>query len=107
MTFKNLFIEHERSKEEADWVNEELAEQEQRYEKIEQQMRDLASERAKWYEEFFDRISIRGFNMDGDEKVKIRREDLPRKPEGREDQVTWKHGAEEDGAERKEPTTQR
>ena len=100
MTFKNLFIEHERSKEEQDWVEEELAEQGQRFEKIEQNMRDLAPERARWYEEFFDRLSIRGFNADGDQKVKIKREDLPVKPEGREDRVVWKYGTESDETEK-------
>lgn len=92
MTFKNLFIDHERSKEEEEWLREEIAEQEQRFAKIEKQMNDLAPVRAKWYEEFFDRLSLRGFNADGDEKVKIKREDLPAKPEGREDRVVWKYG---------------
>lgn len=92
MTFKNLFIDHERSKEEEEWVREEIAEQEERFAKIDRQMRDLAPTRAKWYEEFFDRISFRGFNADGDDKVKIKREDLPVKPEGREDRVVWKYG---------------
>ncbi len=92
MTFKNLFIDHERSKEEEEWVREEIAEQEERFAKIDRQMRDLAPRRAKWYEEFFDRISFRGFNADGDDKVKIKREDLPVKPAGREDRVVWKYG---------------
>ena len=68
MTFKNLFIDHERSKEEQEWVSEELAEQEQRYAKIDKHLNDLAPTRAKWYEEFFDRISLRGFNADGDQE---------------------------------------
>ena len=92
MTFKNLFIDHERSKEEEEWIREELAEQEQRFAKIDKQMSDLAPTRAKWYEEFFDRISLRGFNADGDQKVKIKRENLPVKPEGKEDRVVWKYG---------------
>lgn len=96
MTFKNLFIDHERSKEEEEWVREEIAEQEQRFAKIDRQMQDLAPTRAKWYEEFFDRISLRGFNADGDQKVKIKREDLPVKPDGREDRVVWKYGTNTD-----------
>ena len=92
MTFKNLFIDHERSREEEEWVREEIAEQEQRFAKIDKQMNDLAPTRARWYEEFFDRISLRGFNADGDQKMKIKREDLPVKPEGREDRVVWKYG---------------
>ena len=96
MTFKNLFIDHERSREEEEWVREEIAEQEQRFAKIDKQMNDLEPTRAKWYEEFFDRLSLRGFNTDGDQKMKIKREDLPVKPEGREDRVVWKYGKDTD-----------
>ncbi len=99
MTFKNLFIEHERSQEEEAWLKEELAEQGARYAKIDQQMQDLAPTRAKWYEEFFDRISRSGFNADGDMKIKIKREDLPAKPEGHEDQVIWKYGTDSDATQ--------
>ena len=35
MTFKNLYIDHERSSEAEEWVKEELAEQEKRFAKIE------------------------------------------------------------------------
>ena len=94
MTFKNLFIEHRRSAEQEAWVKEELAEQERRFEKIDRQMRELAPRRAKWYEEFFDRISRRGFNCDGDEKVVVKRENLPQKPADREDRVVWKDGVD-------------
>jgi len=96
MTFKTLFIEHERSKDEEEWIKEELAGQEERFAKIEQQMQDLAPTRVKWYEEFFDRITNIGFNVDGDMKVKIKREDLPVKPKGREDKVVWKYGVDGD-----------
>ena len=49
MTFKNLFIKHERSAEEEAWVEEEIAEQEARFAKIEQSMEDIKPQRAKWY----------------------------------------------------------
>ena len=48
MTFKNLFIEHERSSEAEEWVAEELAEQEARFAAIEAAMEDLAPTREKW-----------------------------------------------------------
>lgn len=96
MTFKNLFIEHDRSQQEQDWIDQELAEQELRYTQIEQQLQELETARAKWYEEFFDRISQRGFNADGDQKVKIPRAELPAKPEGREDRVLWKYGVDDE-----------
>ena len=57
MTFKNLFIEHERGESAEAWLEEELAEQETRFSEIEQSMKDIAPQRAKWYAEFFDRIT--------------------------------------------------
>ena len=94
MSFKNLFIEHELSPEVKEWIEQEIAEQEERFSKIAQQMEDLGETREKWYQEFFDRITTAGFNEDGDMKVPIKPEDLPVKPEGRKDQVVWKYGVD-------------
>lgn len=96
MTFKNLFIEHERSPDEEEWIEEEIAEQEERFAKIEQSMDDLKPQRAVWYAEFHDRISTIGFNVDGDQKAVIPREKLPVKPAGREDRVVWKYGVDDE-----------
>lgn len=96
MTFKNLYIEHERTPEEEAWVEEEIADQELRFAKIEKAMDDLAPTRAKWYREFHDRISTIGFNEDGDMKRVVPREELPAKPEGREDRVIWKFGVDDE-----------
>ena len=92
MSFKNLFIAHKRTVQEKEWLDEEIAEQEARFQGIEQEMKDLAPQRVKWYQEFLDRISTIGFNVDGDDKIVIKREDLPVKPKGREDKVVWKYG---------------
>lgn len=94
MTFKNLFIKHERSAEEEAWLEEEVAEQEERFKGIEQAMEDIKPVRARWYREFFDRITTSGFNTDGDEKTVIPRDQLPVQPEGREDRVVWKYGVD-------------
>ena len=94
MTFKNLFIEHDISPEVKAWLEEEIVEQEARFKIIEKEMQDLAPTREKWYQEFFDRISTIGFNMDGDDKVKISPSELPVKPEGLVDRVVWKHGVD-------------
>jgi hypothetical protein len=94
MSFKNLFIEHDISPEVKAWIEEEAAEQEARYQKIAKEMEDLAPTREKWYQEFFDRITNIGFNTDGDDKMKIDPADLPVKPEGRKDKVTWKYGVD-------------
>jgi uncharacterized protein YacL (UPF0231 family) len=94
MTFKNLFIKHERSAEEEAWLQEEIAEQEARFAKIEQAMEELKPQRAKWYREFFDRITTIGFNVDGDQKEVIPRDKLPVQPKDREDRVVWKYGVD-------------
>ena len=94
MTFKNLFIKHERSAEEEAWLAEETAEQEERFKAIEKSMDALKPKRARWYQEFFDRITTIGFNVDGDDKVVIPRDQLPVKPEGGEDRVVWKFGVD-------------
>ena len=49
-------------------------------------------------DEFFDRLTTIGFNMDGDDRMKLDPSQLPVKPEGCEDQVVWKHGVESDPA---------
>jgi len=94
MTFKNLFIKHERSAEEEAWLQEEIEEQEARFAKIEQAMEELKPQRAKWYREFFDRITTIGFNVDGDQKEVIPRDKLPVQPKDREDRVVWKYGVD-------------
>ncbi|MFN2167453.1 MAG: hypothetical protein ACK2U9_14455 [Anaerolineae bacterium] len=96
MSFKNLFIKHERSPEEEAWIQEEIEEQEARFARIEQSMDELKPQRAKWYAEFLDRISTIGFNVDGDQKQVIPKENLPVQPAGREDRVVWKYGVDGD-----------
>jgi len=96
MSFKNLFIKHERSTAEEAWLQEEIAEQEDRFKEIEKVMENLKPIRARWYQEFFDRISTIGFNVDGDDKVLIPRDQLPVQPDGRDDRVVWKHGVDGD-----------
>ena len=94
MTFKNLFIKHERSAEEEAWLKEEVVEQEERFKIIEQAMEDIKPKRARWYREFFDRITTMGFNTDGDERTVIPRDQLPVQPDDREDRVVWKYGVD-------------
>ena len=92
MTFMNTKIDHERSPEVEEWMKEETAEQEVRYQKIYEQVDALKPDREQWYAEFFHRIKTRGFNTDGDERMASKEEQIPVKPEGREDQVIWKYG---------------
>ena len=98
MTFLNKFIEHDVPEEVKEWIKRETEAQEERFAKIEQQMKDLAPTREQWYQEFFDRLTTIGFNMDGDDKIVLDPSQLPVKPEGCEDQVIWKHGVDSDPA---------
>ncbi len=96
MTFKNLFIKHERSKDEEAWLKEEIAEQETRFKELERAMEELKPVRARWYREFFDRITTIGFNVDGDDKVIIAADQIPVQPDGKDDRVIWKNGIDKD-----------
>lgn len=80
MTFMNLFIPHERTEEEKQWLAEELADQEKRYAGIVKAMEDITPQRDVWYAEFLQRIQERGFNVNGDQKQKIPLADIPVKP---------------------------
>ena len=50
------------------------------YQAIVKAMEDMAPTRERWYAEFLDRIQTRGFNVDGDMRVKIQHEDIPLHP---------------------------
>ena len=82
MTFHNLFIPHERSAKEAQWLKGEIAEQQARYNIIVKAMEDMGPQREIWYAEFLQRIQERGFNVDGDTRVKIPLADIPIRPDG-------------------------
>ena len=82
MSFKDTYIEYERSEEAQKWLEEEIAEQQARYEKIVADMEALNEQREQWYAEFLERIQTYGFNEDGDRRVKIKPEDIPVRPDG-------------------------
>ena len=81
MSFLMTRIERELPDEVKKWLEEEIKEQDERYAKIVQEMKDLDPTRDQWYEEFFERLKKYGFNQDGDQKVKIADEQLPAKPD--------------------------
>lgn len=82
MTFLYTKIERELPEEVIKWLKEEIKEQDERYAKIVQEMKDLDPTRDRWYEEFLERLQTYGFNEDGDRRVKISEEQLPVKPDG-------------------------
>ena len=82
MGFLNTRIERDELPEEVvKWLEEEIKEQDERYEKIVAEMKALDPTRDQWYEEFFERLKKYGFNQDGDDKMKLSDEDLPVKPD--------------------------
>jgi len=82
MGFLNTRIEREQLPEEVvQWLEEEIKEQDERYQKIVAEMKELDPTRDQWYEDFFERLKKYGFNQDGDDKVKLSEEDLPVKPD--------------------------
>ncbi|MDJ0750015.1 MAG: hypothetical protein QNJ11_11055 [Woeseiaceae bacterium] len=81
MTFLYTKIERELPEEVRKWIEEEAAEQEERYQKIVAEMEALDTTREQWYEEFFERLKKYGFNQDGDDMLVIPEEELPVKPD--------------------------
>ncbi|WP_446830905.1 hypothetical protein [Candidatus Foliamicus sp.] len=75
------FIEYEKSAEAEQWIRDESAEQEKRYETIVKEMDDLSEERDEWVEKFFERIQTRGFNVHYDNRRAIPAEELPKRPD--------------------------
>jgi anion-transporting ArsA/GET3 family ATPase len=82
MGFLNTKIERELPDEVLKWLEEEIKEQDERYEKIVAEMKALDPTRDQWYEEFFERLKTYGFNTDGDQRQKLADEDIPVKPDG-------------------------
>lgn len=63
------------------WIDEELSEQLERYQKIVDEMEALAPEREQWIEEFFERLQTRGYNVHADILRIIRPDELPKRPD--------------------------
>ena len=82
MGFLDTRVDHQRSKEAQKWLDEEIAEQSARYDTIVAAMEALNDQREQWYAEFLERIQTIGFNVDGDQRVKIAPEDIPVRPDG-------------------------
>ncbi len=81
MTFLNTRIERELPAEVLKWLKEEIKEQDERYQKIVEEMKALDPTRDQWYEEFFERLKKYGFNTDGDQRLKLSDDQLPVKPD--------------------------
>jgi len=73
------------------WIKKEIKSMRELHKKIAKEMNvDLADKRAKWYDEFLERIQRpgRGFNVHYDQRRVISDEEIPKKPR-RKDKVVW------------------
>lgn len=73
-----------------EWLDEEIAAQRERYAGIVAEQQALTPDRERWYAEFLEIVATRGFNVTGDQRRVIPRDELPQKPD-RDDamKVVW------------------
>ena len=62
------------------WIDENVADQKKRYRAIVREMDGLEPKRKKWYREFLKIVSTSGFNVNGDTKRVIPKNELPSEP---------------------------
>lgn len=74
-------IDYEKSAEAEQWIRDESARQDERYNEIVREMDDLSEERDVWVEKFFERIRTRGFNVHYDNRRAIPADELPKRPD--------------------------
>jgi hypothetical protein len=73
------------------WIKKEIKIQRDLHKKISKKMNvDIVEKRAKWYEEFFERLQRpgRGFNVHFETRRVLSEEEIPKKPR-RKDKVVW------------------
>jgi hypothetical protein len=68
------------TRDEKNWIEENLAEQNRRHEQITTNMQAISPDRDAWIDAFFDRIQTRGFNYNCDQLRKINEDEMPIKP---------------------------
>ena len=69
-----------RNKAAQDWLKENIAEQKVRWQAIYDEQEALWPKRKKWYAWFLKEIQVKGFNVDGDMRRKIKKSELPKEP---------------------------
>ena len=65
----------------AEWMEEEVKVQECRYKGIVEEIDALEPQREQWTEDFLNIIQTKGFNVTGDQRRKIPKKDIPKKPD--------------------------
>lgn len=82
MSKKILQSKPKREPEVQAWLDEEVREQRERYEKIARAMNvELAEQREKWIQAFYERIQTTGFYWHADNKRIIKPEEIFQKPD--------------------------
>ena len=82
MPNKILKLKPERSAEVQAWLDAEVKEQRERYEKIAYEMNvAIADRRERWIQEFYERIQTTGFYWHADNKKIIKPEEIFQKPD--------------------------
>lgn len=69
------------NREQREWLEKNLAEQQQRHQKVLEEMDQLAAQRDIWVDEFLERLQTRGFNYNCDALRQIPAEEIPVKPD--------------------------
>lgn len=71
-----------RSRDAQAWLAAETEAQAERHAAIQKEMNeDLAPQRERWYRQFLETIQAKGFNANGDQRVRIGKAQVPRKPD--------------------------
>ena len=69
------------NREQRQWLEENLARQKVRHQKIVNHMEALSEQRDRWVTQFLERLQTRGFNFNCDALRKIPKEEIPAKPD--------------------------
>ncbi|PCI44216.1 MAG: hypothetical protein COB49_11345 [Alphaproteobacteria bacterium] len=72
------------------WLDEEISAQKVRYDGIVEEIEGIQEERNGWIARFLDIIQNKGFNVNGDMRRQITKEEIPSRPDRPDaDKVIW------------------
>lgn len=63
------------------WLQEEIADQQRRYDAIVAEQEGIVAQREIWYAQFLEIIQTRGFYVTGDMRRLVSKAELPQKPD--------------------------
>lgn len=72
------------------WMDEEIAAQKARYDAIVEEMEGIQEERDGWIANFLKIIQTKGFNVTGDMRRQVSKDEIPTRPDRADaDKVVW------------------